>query len=93
MTIFKITKDGHSADVICDSYAQALEMYPTYLCVDVTPKETRERIWRDSELVRTDALAILLDHPQKTEIAAYRTALRNWPSTDDFPDTKPTLGS
>ena len=29
--------------------------------------------------------------PKKTELAAYRVKLRDWPSTSDFPDTRPTL--
>jgi len=33
------------------------------------------------------------DHPEHTAIMAYRVALRNWPATDDFPETKPTIGS
>lgn len=49
------------------------------------------RQWRDSELVRTDALSVLSDHPQKTEIAAYRVKLRDWPSTSDFPEIPPSL--
>lgn len=92
MTIVRITKDGFSSDMLCDSYEQAIEMYhPTYVCTDVTPKEEIAREWRDSELVRTDALSVLSDHPQKTEIAAYRVKLRDWPSTSDFPDTRPSL--
>lgn len=49
------------------------------------------RGWRDSELNRTDTLSLLTDFPKKTELAAYRTKLRDWPSTSDFPDTRPTL--
>jgi hypothetical protein len=93
MALIRIIKDGTSVDMVCDSYQQAVKMYPYHRCVDVTPKAAVAREWRDSELVRTDALAILPDHPQKTEIAAYRTALRDWPSTSEFPNTKPTLGS
>ena len=51
------------------------------------------RGWRDSELIRTDTLSLLADFPKKTELAAYRTKLRDWPSSSEFPDTKPTLGS
>mgnify|MGYP003109540649 CR=1 FL=1 len=51
------------------------------------------RSWRDMELLGTDYIVPLTDHPQRDAYMSYRTALRNWPSTDDFPDTKPTLGS
>jgi hypothetical protein len=51
------------------------------------------RSWRDMELLETDYIVPLTDHPQRDAYMSYRTALRDWPSTDDFPDTKPTLGS
>ena len=49
-------------------------------------------IWRDSELFRTDSLMLLSDYPYKDELTIYRQALRDWPATPDFPDTRPTLG-
>ena len=58
-----------------------------------TEQEFEAREWRNSELDRTDTLSLLTDYPKKTELAAYRTKLRDWPSTSDFPDTKPELGS
>jgi hypothetical protein len=51
------------------------------------------RSWRNMELLETDYIVPLTDHPQRDAYMSYRTALRDWPSTDDFPDTKPTLGS
>ena len=51
------------------------------------------REWRDSELQETDVFIILPDYPNKDNLTAYRQELRDWPSTADFPDTKPTLGS
>ena len=51
------------------------------------------RSWRDSELQTTDWVVPLSDHPQRAAYLTYRTALRDWPSTADFPATKPTLGS
>ncbi|MAD25630.1 MAG: hypothetical protein CMO44_15835 [Verrucomicrobiales bacterium] len=103
MADIKITKDGVS-NTISGSMAFAQEAYPTsegYSHEDVTPtltseevteeKELQARNWRDSELYRTDSLSLLTDHPKKTEIAAYRVKLRDWPSTSDFPDTRPTL--
>ena len=55
--------------------------------------EEEGRMWRDSELSATDYIVPLSDHPQRDAYIAYRTALRNWPSTEDFPATRPTLGS
>jgi|TARA_R110000868_G_scaffold157022_4_gene384096 hypothetical protein len=51
------------------------------------------RKWRDSELSSTDWIVPLSDHPQRAAYLNLRTALRDWPSTADFPATKPTLGS
>ena len=55
--------------------------------------EEEGRMWRDSELSSSDYIVPLSDHPQRDAYIAYRTALRNWPSTEDFPATRPTLGS
>ena len=49
------------------------------------------RSWRDMELLETDYIVPLTDHPQRDAYMSYRTALRDWPRTDDFPNTKPTL--
>ena len=65
----------------------------------VTPDPTAEEIaadargWRDAELQATDQIPAITDHPQRAAYLTYRTALRDWPSTSDFPATKPTLGS
>jgi hypothetical protein len=48
--------------------------------------------WRNAELSRTDILVATPDHPQREELLTYRTALRDWPATDDFPDTRPEVG-
>ena len=55
--------------------------------------EEEGRMWRDMELSSSDYIVPLSDHPQRDAYIAYRTALRNWPSTEDFPATRPTLGS
>jgi len=103
MADIKITKDGVS-NTITGSMTFVQQAYPTsagYSYEDVTPIPTSEeiaedknmqaRIWRDSELYRTDLLSLLPDHPKKTELAAYRVKLRDWPSTSDFPDTQPVM--
>jgi len=99
----KITKDGKS-NIIVGTLAFAQEAFPTsegYTHEDATPtwtddellefKKIDERQWRDAELKRTDALSLLTDHPKKTQIAAYRATLRDWPSTSDFPNTRPVM--
>tara|TARA_Y100000748_G_C15295846_1_gene410332 strand:+ start:364 stop:666 length:303 start_codon:yes stop_codon:yes gene_type:complete len=100
MAIIKVTKDGVSNNIV-GTLEFAKEAFPDSTC-EVVPdsssaEETKAQLeiegrgWRDAELERTDTLSLLTDHPKKTEIAAYRTKLRDWPSTSDFPDTKPTL--
>ena len=103
MAYIKITKDGKS-NIIVASMAFAQEKYPTsdgYSHEDVTIIPTEKEIkanleaeargWRDRELYRTDSLSLLTDFPKKTELAAYRVKLRDWPSTSDFPDTQPVM--
>jgi hypothetical protein len=65
------------------------------LYVEPTPAEpTAEeeaRMWRDIELSATDYIVPLTDHPQHAAYMTYREALRDWPSTASFPDTRPEL--
>ena len=61
--------------------------------VEPTTAELEEaaRQWRDNELTRTDIAATVSDYPNAEAILAYRQALRDWPSTSDFPDTRPEV--
>jgi hypothetical protein len=59
-----------------------------------TPEPTAEeaaRQWRDMELAFTDWIIPLIDHPQREAHITYRESLRQWPSTESFPETKPEL--
>ena len=47
--------------------------------------------WRNDELVNTDWIVPVTDHPELSNYLDYRQALRDWPATSDFPSTKPTL--
>jgi hypothetical protein len=69
--------------------------YEAYVTPSVSAltEEQEARIWRDDELRGSDWVVPLSDHPQHTAYITYRAALRAWPSTSDFPDTKPVLGS
>jgi len=66
------------------------------LWVDPAPAEpTAEedaRQWRDMELSVTDKAAQTPDWPNRDSILTYRAALRDWPATDNFPDTRPEVG-
>tara|TARA_B110000495_G_C22419853_1_gene265854 strand:- start:283 stop:483 length:201 start_codon:yes stop_codon:yes gene_type:complete len=58
---------------------------------DLLTPEDKARMWRDEELTRTDIAATVSDYPNAAAVLAYRTALRNWPSTEDFPATQPEI--
>ena len=55
--------------------------------------EQEARMWRDMELASTDQAAQTPDWSNRDNILLYRKSLRAWPSTSDFPATKPTLSS
>ena len=59
---------------------------------DLLTPEYKARRWRDQELAATDYILPVTDHPQRDDYITYRTALRDWPSTQSFPDTRPVLG-
>ena len=59
---------------------------------DLLTPEQKARTWRDSELSATDYIVPLSDHPQRDAYITYRESLRQWPSTDAFPSTRPVLG-
>ena len=56
------------------------------------PAEAAARLWRNAALEATDYIVPLSDHPQRAAYMTFRTALRDWPESDDFPDTRPELG-
>ncbi len=67
---------------------------PTLSSKDIAEQKQQEaRSWRNAELDRTDTLYLVDDYPDKDKLKTYRQELRDWPSTADFPDKKPTLGS
>lgn len=54
-------------------------------------KQDFAKNWRDEELKKTDWICSIPDHGSHASYMTYRQTLRDWPSTSDFPDTKPTL--
>ena len=100
MTI-KVTKDGVSNFIISDmEFAEKaypkIEVYYCELVIkdpvitDVS-KARDARIWRNDELRGTDKIAQTPDWPDRDKYLAYRIKLRDWPSTSDFPDTRPVM--
>ena len=86
-----INSDAEFVEDNFDYYEEWTSLNPA---PEEPPEPTAEetaRIWRDSELSATDYIVPLTDHPQHAAYMAYREALRDWPSTDLFPDTRPEL--
>ena len=52
--------------------------------------EAEAKEWRDNELKATDFIVPTTDYPNHEAWLTYRQELRDWPNTNDFPDTKPT---
>ena len=67
-----------------------LQIRYTHSAVEL-PAEDVAREWRNLELMKTDNIAQIPDWPDRDKYLAYRVKLRDWPSTADFPKTKPTL--
>jgi len=87
-----VTNAGVSAD---EAFMQTnFEYYEAFVEPEVPAltAEQEARQWRDIELNATDKASQTPDWPNRDNIILYRAALRDWPSTADFPDTKPTLG-
>ena len=103
MADYKITyADGTTSNIVAtEEMARTVAGGGSYELIPI-PQEsdeqkaeltkTTERAWRDSELNRTDKFVTVPDHPQKDAYIAYRTKLRDWPATSNFPNTKPELG-
>ena len=82
-----ITADAEFVEANFEHYELYVEPTP----VEPTAEE-EARQWRNEELSSTDTASQTPDWPNRDNILLYRTALRNWPSTSDFPATKPVLG-
>ena len=54
-------------------------------------EKTDARKWRDSELKNTDWIVPITDYANRDDWLTYRQELRDWPSTENFPNTKPTI--
>jgi len=80
-------------DILQYTYENGMVVKKQFLTPeDIVTSPSSARHWRDEELVKTDALAVLPDYPNAANLLTYRTALRDWPTTGDFPETKPLLG-
>ena len=78
-------KDTHDDGMIIEHQFQGV-LVPTE-----EEKQADARSWRDQELRATDWISQTPDHPKRNDYLTYRQRLRDWPSTSDFPDTRPAL--
>ena len=98
MSIYRVTdSDGNVSRVVAgEDFVKAqyasyeLEVEPAISDLEIVQAEKE---WRDQELKETDWIVAVTDHPQLAAYKTYRQELRDWPSTEDFPDTRPELGS
>ncbi|MDB0041604.1 phage tail assembly chaperone [bacterium] len=88
VVVDSIVADAAFIATLPNAAAWTLQVTPEV--VPPTAEETA-REWRDRELSNTDFWVPTTDHPQYSDRMAYRVSLRDWPSTSDFPATKPTL--
>ena len=57
----------------------------------MTELEIAAIAWRNEELKKSDWLVQVADHPERPLYYTYRQALRDWPDTIKFPETRPTI--
>lgn len=50
------------------------------------PQDQKEREWRNSELINSDWIIPIVDHPKREAYLVYRQELRDYPQQEDFPD-------
>jgi len=98
MSTYRVTDSDGNVGRILASEEFAKAHYVSYELEgprDRTASEIvqEEKTWRDQELKDTDWIVAVTDHPQLAAYKTYRQELRDWPSTGDFPDTRPELGS
>ena len=89
INLTNLDKDPVHGDEILETQGN-LKIYYTH-AEDSRSKEELAREWRNQELLVSDWIMSVSDHSQLDAYKTYRTKLRDWPNTSDFPDTKPTL--
>lgn len=86
-----IYNDGDIAAIYSSQDAAVEAGYNEWTTLSDSELESEQRQWRNKELKATDWIVPITDHPERSNYLTYRTNLRDWPSTDSFPNTRPTL--
>lgn len=87
-------KDPVEGDWIRDTYdngAVVEHQFHEPIVMSDEDKKAEAKQWRDGELGATDIISLITDHPDHAAYKTYRQKLRDWPTTSDFPETRPTL--
>ena len=86
-----IYNDGDIAAIYSSQDAAVEAGYNEWTTLSDSELENEQIQWRDKELKATDWIVPITDHPERSGYLTYRTNLRDWPSTDNFPNTRPAL--
>ena len=86
-----IYNDGDIAAIYSSQDAAVEAGYNEWTTLSDSELESEQRQWRNKELKATDWIVPITDHPERSNYLTYRTNLRDWPSTDSFPNIRPTL--
>lgn len=81
--------DGNSINKIVADESFVKANFSSYKLLPYFRSPKKEIEWRNTQLKETDSLMLVSDYPHKEQLKAYRQALRDWPSTEDFPETRP----
>jgi len=65
------------------------ENYASYKLLPFFRSAKKEVAWRNEMLNQTDSLIDLDDDLYKEKLTQWRQILRDWPSTEDFPENRP----
>lgn len=82
-------EDGNSINKIVADESFVKENFSSYKLLPPFRSAKKEIYWRNEMLSQTDSLMILADYPHKEQLTEWRQSLRDWPSTEDFPETRP----
>lgn len=82
-------EDGNFINRIVADKDFVKENFSSYKLLPPFRNSKKEIAWRNEMLNQTDSLMALADYPYKEKLTQWRQILRDWPSTEDFPETRP----
>lgn len=82
-------EQGNSINKIVADEGFVKANFASYKLLPYFRSPRKEIDWRNEMLNQTDSLMLLPDYPYKDQLAQWRQILRDWSSTEDFPETRP----